>query len=115
MMAGMGTLIGRTTMDHTAIVVFTLIIMTAGFRRRLLHLHRGLLSLRDSKKADDDWVECGARTHSDSFAHGGHSEALLSECEKTSWYSASDPFLRSTFCPSVGWCSDTFDAIIDRV
>ena len=69
-MAGTATLIiGRIATDHTAMIsgaitaarfmglmamgVFIPIIMVAGFHRRLLHLHRRLLSLRDSE-ADDD-------------------------------------------------------------
>jgi hypothetical protein len=124
-MVDMGTLIGRTAMDHTVItgarfmglmatVVCIPIITAAGFRRRLLHLHHGLLSLRDSKKADDDWVECGARTHSDSFPYGCHSEALLSECEHRGTARRIHFFDRLSV-PALAWCSDTFDAIIDRV
>ena len=69
-MAGTATLvIGRTAMDHTAMIrgaitaarfmglmamgVIIPIITVAVFHRRLLHLHRRLLPLHDSE-ADDD-------------------------------------------------------------
>ena len=120
-MVDMGTLIGRTAMDHTVItaapfmdlmttVVCIPIITEAGFRRRLLHLHRGLLSLRDSKKADDDWVEYGARTHSDSFDYGYHSRPCCLSAEKHLGTARRIHFLDRLSASALAWCSDTFDA-----